>query len=74
MKTTTHIVLMGVALFIFQNISFAQIQSGSFEFEEYTDMNSMADTAGFIAVYPDAVYPGFNDGGTYLSGDVNDVG
>jgi polyhydroxybutyrate depolymerase len=28
----------------------------------YTLMNNVADTAGFIAVYPDAVYPGFNGG------------
>jgi hypothetical protein len=28
----------------------------------YTLMNNVADTAGFIVVYPDAVYPGFNSG------------
>jgi polyhydroxybutyrate depolymerase len=29
---------------------------------DYTLMNDVADTAGFIVVYPDAIYPGFNTG------------
>lgn len=29
---------------------------------DYTRMNEVADTAGFIVVYPDAIYPGFNSG------------
>lgn len=29
---------------------------------DYTRMSDVADTAGFIAVYPEAVYPGFNSG------------
>jgi polyhydroxybutyrate depolymerase len=29
---------------------------------EYTAMNDVADTAGFIVVYPDAIPPGFNTG------------
>jgi len=29
---------------------------------DYSLMNDIADTAGFIVVYPDAVYPGFNTG------------
>ena len=45
---------------------------------DYTDMNSVADTTGFIVVYPNAIYPGFNTG-LYMSGwpplpNENDVG
>ena len=29
---------------------------------DYSHMNDVADTAGFIVVYPNAVYPGFNSG------------
>jgi len=43
--------------------------------KNYTGMNSVADTAGFIAVYPNAVSPRFvfNDGATNRP-DVDDVG
>jgi len=45
----------------------------------YTNMNAVADTAGFIAVYPEAVYPGFNSGLKNVPDlpplpEVNDVG
>jgi polyhydroxybutyrate depolymerase len=32
------------------------------DIRNYTKMSDIADTAGFIAVYPEAVYPGFNSG------------
>jgi polyhydroxybutyrate depolymerase len=44
---------------------------------EYTLMNDVADTAGFLVVYPNAVYPGFNSGSTNTEipyPDVDDVG
>jgi polyhydroxybutyrate depolymerase len=44
---------------------------------EYTRMNEVADTAGFIAVYPEGIYPGFNTGlyEPYLGlPNVDDVG
>ncbi len=42
---------------------------------EYTEMNDVADTAGFIAVYPNAVFPGFNSGITSLNlPEVDDIG
>jgi polyhydroxybutyrate depolymerase len=43
----------------------------------YTLMNDVADTAGFIAVYPNAIYPGFNTGvidPDFTLPDVDDVG
>ena len=93
-----------------QNISYAQIEKGSFEFEgkvrdyivflpknfepnmpvvfnlhgytdnaqwqmEYTKMNETADSMGFVIVYPNAVYPGFNSDVVDVNlPDVNDVG
>jgi polyhydroxybutyrate depolymerase len=45
---------------------------------DYTQMNTVADTAGFIPVYPNAIYPGFNSGigenPEAPTPDVNDVG
>ena len=46
---------------------------------DYTLMHDVADTAGFIVVYPDAIYPGFNSGLIGYPGlpplpNVNDVG
>jgi len=47
---------------------------------DYTLMNDVADTAGFIVVYPNAVYPGFNGGLVGYPGlppintTINDVG
>ncbi|MBL1215591.1 MAG: prolyl oligopeptidase family serine peptidase [Ignavibacteriae bacterium] len=46
---------------------------------EYSLMNDVADTAGFIAVYPNAVWPGFNTGLIYgswppLHTHIDDVG
>ena len=46
---------------------------------EYTQMNEVADTAGFIVVYPNAIYPGFNGGvwgpnPPFLDTTINDVG
>ena len=44
-------------------------------FVEYTKMNQVADTAGFIVVYPDGIYPGFNSGVIdIIFPDVDDVG
>jgi polyhydroxybutyrate depolymerase len=44
-------------------------------FMDYTFMNNVADTAGFIVVYPNAIQPGFNSGITDLpTPNVNDVG
>ncbi len=45
----------------------------------YTHMNNVADTTGFIAVYPNAISPGFNTGLVYgnwppLPTNVDDVG
>ena len=102
--------LLFFLLIFTQNISYAQIVEGSFEFEgikrdyiiylpynfqlnmpvvfnlhgltgsaqgqmKYTNMNDIADSMGFIVVYPNAVYPGFNTGGPNINlPDVNDVG
>jgi len=45
---------------------------------EYSLMNDVADTAGFIVVYPQAIWPGFNTGNTDVTPplpiDVDDVG
>jgi polyhydroxybutyrate depolymerase len=45
---------------------------------DYTMMNNVADTAGFIPVYPEAIYPGFNSGigenPSWPTPNVNDVG
>ena len=47
---------------------------------DYTLMHEVADTAGFVVVYPEAVWPGFNSGLTGYPGlppidlTVNDVG
>jgi len=46
---------------------------------DYTLMNDVADTAGFIVVYPDAIEPGFNGGvwipdTPHLDTTINDVG
>jgi polyhydroxybutyrate depolymerase len=46
---------------------------------DLTLMNNITDTAGFIVVYPDAIWPGFNTGvnvqiGYPLPTDVDDVG
>ncbi|HOX87529.1 MAG TPA: PHB depolymerase family esterase [bacterium] len=46
---------------------------------DYSLMNEVADTAGFILVYPEAIYPGFNTGlvepnWIMVPPDVNDVG
>ncbi len=44
---------------------------------QYSLMNNVADTAGFIVIYPDAIYPGFNTGLVYGNWppipDINDV-
>lgn len=43
--------------------------------EFYSGMNAVADTAGFILVYPDGVNSSWNSGfGSSYSGGVNDVG
>jgi len=46
---------------------------------DYSQMNRVADTAGFVVLYPDAIWPGFNSGLYYKDSphtppDVNDVG
>jgi len=46
---------------------------------DYSQMNRVADTAGFVVLYPDAIWPGFNSGVYYKDTpntppDVNDVG
>ena len=88
---------ISIIIFFSQKVSYAQILTGSFEFEgytrnyvvflpqnyeenmpivlnlhgytdnaiwqmEYSTMNEVADTAGFIVVYPNAIPPGFNTG------------
>ena len=102
-----------IVLFLAQKVSYAQTQTGSFEFEgrtrdyivflpqnfqsnmpvvlslpgytetaqwymDYTLMNDVADTAGFIPVYPNAIPPGFNSGlgenPSWPTPNVNDVG
>ncbi|MFC2085243.1 T9SS type A sorting domain-containing protein [Bacteroidota bacterium] len=41
---------------------------------DYSQMNTVADTAGFIVVYPNAVYASWNCGISYVTHNVNDVG
>ena len=41
---------------------------------DYSRMNSVADTAGFIVVYPNAVDASWNCGISYVTHNVNDVG
>lgn len=49
--------------------------SSAFQQEVYTQMNSVADTAGFILVYPDGINASWNSGFTVpYNGGVDDVG